>query len=75
MDEDLHTEFKSTFNDAVIETLVAFANTKGGKVLIGIDNTGIPVNGFTIGSETLQKWINEIKNKTQPSIIPDAGKT
>ena len=29
--ESLHIEFKSGFNEEVIETLVAFANTKGGR--------------------------------------------
>jgi len=72
MQEDLVTEFKSSFSEKVIETLVAFANTKGGKVLVGIDNNGDPLKGFTIGSESIQTWLNEIKNKTQPSIIPDA---
>jgi ATP-dependent DNA helicase RecG len=72
MREDSQTEFKSSFSDAVIETLTAFANTKGGRVLIGIDDTGKAIRGFTLGQETLQKWINEVKNKTQPSIIPDA---
>lgn len=72
MQEDNHTEFKSSFSDAVIETLTAFANTKGGRVLIGVDDTGKPVHGFTLGQESLQKWANEVKNKTQPSIIPDA---
>src|SRR5262245_61563959 len=72
MKEDSHTEFKSSFSDTVIETLAAFANTKGGRVLIGIDDTGSVIRGFTLGQETLQKWINEVKNKTQPSIIPDA---
>jgi ATP-dependent DNA helicase RecG len=72
MQEDNKIEFKSNFSEAVIESLVAFANTKGGKVLIGIDNKGNPVNNFIIGSESLQTWVNEIKNKTQPSIIPDA---
>ncbi len=69
--ENENTEFKSGFNDEVIETITAFANTKGGKVLIGVTNKGIPVKHFTIGHETMQNWINEIKNKTQPSIIPD----
>ncbi len=69
--ENENTEFKSGFNDEVIETITAFANTKGGKVLIGVTNKGIPVKNFTIGHETMQNWINEIKNKTQPSIIPD----
>lgn len=69
--EDQHTEFKSSFGDAAIETLSAFANTKGGKVYIGVDNRGVPVKGFALGAETLQKWVNEVKVKTQPSIIPD----
>jgi predicted HTH transcriptional regulator len=51
---------------------VAFANSKGGRVLIGLDDGGKPVKGFTLGNESLQKWVNEVKNKTQPSIIPDA---
>jgi ATP-dependent DNA helicase RecG len=70
--ESQHIEFKSKFNEDVIETLVAFANTKGGKVLVGVDDTGKAVKNFTAGKESLQNWINEIKTKTQPSIIPDA---
>jgi ATP-dependent DNA helicase RecG len=70
--ETQHIEFKPNFNEDVIETLVAFANTKGGKVLVGVDDTGKPINNFTIGKESIQNWINEIKTKTQPSIIPDA---
>jgi ATP-dependent DNA helicase RecG len=70
--ETQHIEFKSKFNEDVIETLVAFANAKGGKVLVGVNDDGQPVKNFTIGKESLQNWINEIKIKTQPSIIPDA---
>ena len=40
MKENLHTEFKSNFNNTVIETIVAFANTKGGKCLIGVEDDG-----------------------------------
>lgn len=64
MKENVHTEFKSSFNDTVIETLVAFANTNGGKVLVGVDNEGVLLKNFMIGDETVQQWINEIKNKT-----------
>ena len=71
--ENVHTEFKSSFNDTVIETLVAFANTNGGKVLIGVDNEGVLLKNFMIGDETLQQWLNEIKNKTQPALIPDSA--
>jgi ATP-dependent DNA helicase RecG len=70
--ETQHIEFKPNFNEDVIETLVAFANAKGGKVLVGVDNKGKPIQNFTIGTESLQNWINEIKNKTQPQVVPDA---
>ena len=65
-------EFKKSFNDEVIETLSAFANTKGGKVLLGVSPDGSPVKNFTIGNESIQQWLNEIKNKTSPTIIPNA---
>ena len=46
--EGLQLEFKQTFNMETIETLVAFANTAGGKVLIGVSdsgsNTGVSIN-------------------------------
>lgn len=68
--EGLHTEFKTSFNEDVIETLVAFSNSKGGTVYIGLVDNGRP-KGIIIGKETIQNWINEIKNKTAPQIIPD----
>jgi len=52
--ETQHIEFKPNFNEDVIETLVAFANTKGGKVLVGIDDKGNPIKNFTIGKESIQ---------------------
>ena len=39
MNESQYIENKSNFNDSVIETLVAFANSKGGKVLYIIPDT------------------------------------
>jgi ATP-dependent DNA helicase RecG len=67
--EDEITEFKTSFGDEVIETLVAFANTRGGTVYIGVSDDR-RIKGVNPGKETLQKWLNEIKNKTQPAIIP-----
>lgn len=66
-------ELKSSFNDGVIESLVAFANAKGGRVLIGIDEHGQINTNFKLGKESLQNWINEIRNKTQPIIVPDVA--
>jgi len=56
-------EFKSSFNNETIKTLVAFANTSGGKVLVGINDQGIPVSNFIVSKETIPIWVNEIKNK------------
>lgn len=64
-------EFKTSFNDEVIHSLVAFANTNGGTVLIGVSDDG-KVKGAGTGRETIAQWINEVKNKTVPAIIPDA---
>ena len=63
-------EFKTSFNEDVIESLVAFSNAKGGTVFIGVADGG-KVKGIQIGKETLQNWINEVKNKTSPQIIPE----
>jgi ATP-dependent DNA helicase RecG len=71
--ESQNIEFKPGFNDEVIETLTAFANTKGGKVLVGVADNGLPVIEFVIGKESIQQWLNEIKTKTQPAIVPSVA--
>lgn len=69
--EDLYTEFKTSFGEEVIVALVAFANAKGGRVYVGVNDKGKAV-GVDLEPESVQKWINEIKHKTEPSVIPDA---
>ena len=69
--ENSQTEFKTSFNDEVITSLVAFSNAKGGSVYIGL-NDKAEAKGVDIGKETIQHWVNEIKNKTSPQIIPDS---
>ena len=68
--EGARVEFKTSFQKEVIETLVAFANSKGGLVLVGVSDTG-QVTGVEIQAETLQGWINQCKQSTSPSVIPD----
>lgn len=65
-------EFKTAFDQATIETLSAFANTKGGTVIVGVNNAGI-INGIQLGKETLQQWLNQIKANTFPILMPDAA--
>ncbi|HIJ96523.1 MAG TPA: ATP-dependent DNA helicase [Desulfuromonadales bacterium] len=63
-------ELKSTFDREAIESLTAFANTTGGILLVGVQDSG-GVTGVTVGKETVQNWINQIKMATTPAIIPD----
>ncbi|MCW3807458.1 RNA-binding domain-containing protein [Plebeiibacterium marinum] len=68
--ENEAVEFKSSFNKAAIETIVAFSNTKGGLVIIGVSDN-MEVTGVNTNNESIQNWLNEIKQKTEPSIIPN----
>ena len=68
--ENEKVEFKESFNKQTIETLVAFANAKGGKVILGVTNKNEIVN-VKLAKESIQTWQNEIKSKTEPSIFPD----
>ncbi len=62
-------EFKSAFGKEVIISLAAFANTRGGKVIVGVDNNGRPTD-IRVGPETEQRYLNEIKLATYPQILP-----
>jgi len=37
------TEFKSSWRDEYLKWICAFANTNGGRLLIGVDDNGNPV--------------------------------
>ncbi|MCD5401470.1 putative DNA binding domain-containing protein [candidate division NPL-UPA2 bacterium] len=63
-------EFKRNFDRETIETAVAFANTKGGIILIGVSDMG-RVKGVQIGKETLKGWANRISQSTEPRVIPE----
>jgi len=66
--ESQTVEFKTSFQKEVVESVVAFANAKGGKIFIGVSDDG-SINGLQIGKETLKDWINQIKNNTPQLII------
>ncbi len=53
-------EFKTSFQKEVISSVVAFANAKGGKILIGVSDGG-DILGTDVNKESLQDWINQIK--------------
>jgi ATP-dependent DNA helicase RecG len=63
-------ELKTSFGPDTIETLAAFANAKGGVVLLGVSDDKT-IKGVTLAKESINQWINEIKSKTSPQLVPD----
>jgi len=66
-------EFKPSFNQDVIESAVALANTRGGRILIGVSNTSALI-GTSFSQEAFRDGVNRISNATEPSVIPYAEK-
>jgi ATP-dependent DNA helicase RecG len=59
-------EFKSQWNEAYCKEIVAFANSDGGTLYIGVDDNGVEV-GVTDADQTY----NQITNAIRDSIFPD----
>jgi ATP-dependent DNA helicase RecG len=68
--EDSFTEFKSenVHNDSLAKSFVAFANTSGGSVFVGVADDGT-IEGV-IDKNFQEKIIQICRNSIQPSIIP-----
>lgn len=65
--ESEELEFKSDFGKEALESICAFANSAGGKLLIGIaDNK--EVKGVLVGKKTLEDWVERIKREISPAV-------
>ena len=62
-------EFKEKFDNEAIETAVAFANTNGGIILIGVFDKG-GIKGVEVGRDTIEKITNKILQATDPKMYP-----
>jgi ATP-dependent DNA helicase RecG len=64
-------EYKSSTadKDGILRSVAAFANTKGGKIRIGVDDRG-KVLGVTIGKNTLEELGRGITEELRPAIYP-----
>ncbi|MBN1662032.1 MAG: putative DNA binding domain-containing protein [Deltaproteobacteria bacterium] len=64
-------EKKSSFSawKEIVVSLTAFANKKGGKVVVGLDERGNPT-GLSIGKDALEDLANKIKMHTDPVLYP-----
>ena len=67
-------EFKKSTSEwkEIIKTISAFANTRGGIILIGVDNKS-DVCGVSIGKGTIEDLTNKIIHNTEPNIYPEIG--
>lgn len=70
--ESTTIEWKQSLSeiDAIIETAAAFANTKGGRIFIGVSPEG-KVLGIQIGKGTIEKLVNQIAQRTDPKLHPN----
>ena len=71
--ESKTVEFKTAFNQDTIVSLVAFANADGGDVFIGVRDDG-KVVGVQLAADSETVWVNEIKSKTAPAIVPEVDR-
>ena len=72
--ESQTVEFKETLSSGAqreaMESLVAFANTDGGRVFFGVRDDGF-VRGVEIGKDTLENMANKVRRHTYPSLPVD----
>ena len=67
LSENLTTEFKKEYVDDIKKTVIAFANTNGGKIYLGVENDGTPIGVSNI-DETILKVTNAIRDAIKPDI-------
>ena len=67
--EGEHTEFKEKYNSRVIETLVAFANTAGGRVLIGVADRG-GIVGLADADKVVESVLSACREAVSPPLTP-----
>jgi ATP-dependent DNA helicase RecG len=60
-------EFKREYTDDIKKTVVAFANTDGGKLYIGIDDDGT-IRGLLNPDEVMQSVTNSIRDTISPDV-------
>ena len=63
-------EYKEAWSDSCLKTIAAFANTRGGIVLLGVDDSGEAV-GWGGNDADLQSIANQIVSllRIQPSLV------
>jgi hypothetical protein len=67
--EGEHTEFKEKYSSRVIESLVAFADTAGGRVLVGVNDRGRIV-GLPDADKVIESVLSACGEAGSPPMTP-----
>lgn len=67
MTEGITTEFKRKYTEDIKKTVIAFANTRGGEILIGVEDDGT-VLGVADVDGTMLKVTNALRDSIKPDI-------
>ena len=70
--ESSRTEFKSGafHNDSLAKEIVAFANMRGGQILVGVEDDG-SLSGIDEPAKMIERIIHICRNNILPPLIPD----
>jgi len=70
--ESENVEFKKSTGEwkEIIETISAFANTRGGTIFVGVDDKSNLI-GVSIGKGTVEDLTNKILNNIEPKFYPE----
>ena len=73
LEESKTLEFKenATSLDPIIRTVIAFANTAGGIIVIGVKNKTKEIVGITNALDNEERIANKIYDDIEPAIFPD----
>ncbi len=66
--ENEQTEFKRELGPSVIKSIIAFANTRGGTLYIGVDDSGVAV-GFDNVDQELTRLTSMMRDQIRPDIL------
>lgn len=64
--EGYHLEFKESLDKSLIEEVCAFANSSGGKVLLGVSDDG-EIKGISTDNDILSR-IQDVVNRLEPKL-------
>jgi ATP-dependent DNA helicase RecG len=63
-------EFKESLQEEALQAIGAFANHRGGTLLIGVTDAGVPI-GLVVGKATVREIIDRSASCTEPRVVPD----